>query len=81
MLGIKPVQILHLLHPKKGKDFFNDFISITDETLESTNEQLHSNLLVRNLKIFEEVENAGSEIFYKCNPCQDCQIYKDHEQT
>ena len=30
-------------------------------------EQLHSSLLVRNFKIFEEVENAGSEISYKCD--------------
>ena len=44
-------------------------------------EQLHSSLLVRNFKIFEEFENAGSEISYKCNKAWDCKIDKEHEQT
>ena len=44
-------------------------------------EQLHSSLLVRNFKIFEEVENAGSEISCKCNKAWDYKINKEHEQT
>ena len=61
-------------------------MSNTDEILESSNEkmkieQLYSNLLARNLKVFEEVENAGTEISYKCNKCRDCKICKEHEQT
>ena len=52
---------------------FNDFMSNTDEILETSNEkmkveQLHNSPWARNLQIFEEVENAGSDIFhrYKC---------------
>ena len=74
------------MHCKVEKDCFNDFMSNTDEILESSNEkmkieQLYSNLLARNLKVFEEVENAGTEISYKCNKCRDCKICKEHEQT
>ena len=52
---------------------FNDFMSNTDEILETNNEQmkveqLHISPWARNLQIFEEVENAGGDIFhrYKC---------------
>ena len=70
-----------LLHCKVEKDRFNDFMSNTDEILEPSNEQmkvqlLHSSLLVRNLKIFEEVENAGSEISYRCKICKQHEIIK-----
>ena len=61
-------------------------MSNTDEILELSNEQmkveqLHSSLLVIKLKIFEEVDNAGSEISYRCNKCQDSKICKEHKQT
>ena len=61
-----------LLHCKVEKDSFNDFMSNIDEILEPSNElmkveQLHSSLLARNLKIFEEVENVGTEISNRCN--------------
>ena len=47
-------------------------MSNTDEILEPSNEQtkveqLHSSLLVRNLKIFEKAKNSGSETSYICN--------------
>ena len=75
-----------LLHCKIEKDCLNDFMSNTNEILEPLNEemkleQLHNSVLARNLKIFEEVENAGSEISCRCNKCQDCKICKEHEQT
>ena len=44
-------------------------------------EQLCSSLLARNLKSFEEVENTGSGISYRCDKCQDCKICKEQEQT
>ena len=44
-------------------------------------EQLHRSLLVRKLKNFEEVENAGSEISYRCNKCRGCKHCKEHDQT
>ena len=45
---------------------FNDFMSNTDEILETNNEQmkveqLHISPWARNLQIFEEVENAGGD--------------------
>ena len=56
------------------KKFVLIIMSNTEEILEPSNEQmkveqLHSSLLVRNLKIFEEAGNAGSEISYRCNKC------------
>ena len=33
------------------------------------------------LKNFEEVGNAGSEITYRFNKCQDCKNCKEHEQN
>ena len=61
-------------------------MSNADEILELSNEQmkveqLHGSLLARNLKIFEEVENAGREISYRCNKCRDCEICKKQEKT
>ena len=60
-----------LLHCKVEKDCCNDFLSNTHEILEPSNEQmkqeqLRSSLLARNLNFFEEAENAGSEISYRC---------------
>ena len=31
-----------------------------------------NNMLVRNFKMSEEVENAGSKIFYRCNNYRNC---------
>ena len=60
-----------LLHCKVEKDCFNDFLSNTHEIFEPSSEQmkqeqLHSSFLARNLNFFEEVENAVSEISYRC---------------
>ena len=61
-----------LLHAKVKKDYFNN-IMISEENENEMNcvsknvEPSQSNMLVRNFKIFEEVENAGSEISYRCN--------------
>ena len=64
----------------------NDFMPNTDETLGPKNEkmkveQLQSSLLARNWKIFEEVENAGTDISYRFNKCWDCKICKEHQQN
>ena len=61
-----------LLNAKVKKDYFNN-IMISEENENEMNcvsknvESSQSNMLVRNFKIFEEVENAGSEISYRCN--------------
>ena len=74
------------MYCKVEEDFFNDFISNADEILEPSNEQmkvehLYCSLLARNLKIFEEVKNAGSEISCRCIKYQDCKICKELEQS
>ena len=40
-----------------------------------------NSLLVRKLKIFENVENAGSEILYRCSNCRSCKVCKEHEHN
>ena len=40
-----------------------------------------SNMLVRNFKMFEEVENAGSEISYRCNNCRNCKASEEHARV
>ena len=44
-------------------------------------EPSQSNMLVRNFKMFEEVENAGSEISFRCNNCRNCKACKEHAQA
>ena len=74
------------MHCKVQEDCFNDFTSTADEILEPSNEQmkvelLHCSLLARNLKIFEKVRNAGSEISCRYIKYRDSKICKDLEQT
>ena len=40
-----------------------------------------NSLLSRKLKIFENVENAGSEISYRCSNCRSCKACKEHEHN
>ena len=44
-------------------------------------EPSQSNMLVRNFKMFEEVENAGSKISYRCNNCRNCKTCKEHARA
>ena len=44
-------------------------------------EPSQSNMLVRNVKMFKEVENAGCEISYRCNNCRNCKACKEHSQA
>ena len=75
-----------LLHVKVKKDCFNN-IMISEENENETNcvgknvEPSQSNLLVRSFKMFEEVENAGSEIPYRCNNCRNCKACEEHVQA
>ena len=64
------------------KDCMNDFI--ISEPHENNADQgmicgAGNSLLVRKLKIFEYVENAGSEISYRCSNCRSCKVCKEHE--
>ena len=66
-----------LLYVKVKKDCFNN-IMISEENeneincVSKTAEPSQSHMLVRNYKMFEEVQNAGSEICYRCNNCRNC---------
>ena len=35
-------------------------------------------LSVRKKKMFEDVENTGSEIVYRCSKCRNCKVCKEH---
>ena len=73
-----------LLHLKMKKDCMNDFI--ISEPDENNADQgmicgTENSLLARKLKIFEHVENAGSEILYRCSNCRSCKVCKEHEHN
>ena len=58
---------------KMKKDYMNGFI--ISEPAENNADQgmiwgAGNSLLARKLKIFENVENAGSEISYRCSNCR-----------
>ena len=40
-----------------------------------------NNMLVRNFKMSEEVENAGSKIFYRCNNYRNCKACKEYSPS
>ena len=44
-------------------------------------EPSQSNMLVRNVKMFEELENAESEISYRWNNCRSCKACKKHSRA
>ena len=74
-----------LLHVKVKKDCFNN-IMISEEnqnemSVSKSVEPSQSNILVRNFKMFEEVENAGNEISYRCNNCRNCKACNEHSQA
>ena len=75
-----------LLHVKVKKDCFNN-IMISEGNENEMNcvsksvEPSQSNMLVRNFKMFEEAENAGSEISYRCNNCRNCKACKEHSRS
>ena len=75
-----------LLHVKVKKDCFNNtMISEGNENemncVSKGVEPSQSNMLVRNFKMFEEAENAGSEISYRCNNCRNCKACKEDSQA
>ena len=75
-----------LLHVKVRKDCFNN-IMISEGNENEMNcvskrvEPSQSNMLGRNFKMFEEVENAGSQIFFRCNNCRNCKTCKEHSRA
>ena len=43
---------------------------------EEKTDDFKQSLLVRNQKLFEKMENAGSEISFRCSKCCSCQLCK-----
>ena len=58
------------LHVKMKKDCMNDFIISEPDENQGMICSAENSLLARKLKIFENVENAGSEISYRCSNCR-----------
>ena len=73
---------VHLLGMKYNKDFKHDLITKTMPNCDSRTEKLTSMSLlsIHEQKCFEEVENAASEMLYRCIDCRDCQKCKNDER-
>ena len=68
-----------LLHVKVKKDCSSNIMISEENEMNYASKNVkpsQNNMLVRNLKLFEEVENAGSEIFYICNNCRNIKACK-----
>ena len=75
-----------LLHIMMNKDYFNNLMVNNDDDNNNKHPEMkemesNNTLLVRSQKMFDEVENAGSEMTYRCNKCRSCKICKDHDLT
>ena len=73
---------VHLLGMKYSKDFKHDSITKTRTECKTRNEKLTSVSLlsIHEQKCFEDVENAASEILYRCIDCRKCQKCKNGER-
>ena len=70
-----------LLGNKCNKDAYNDLmLDILDNDREKETSSSCNVLITRNQKLFNEAENAGSEITYRCINCRNCQECKHHDQ-
>ena len=66
---------IHLLHTKVKKDYMHDLMVESSEKgtcNEEKTDDFKQSLLVRNQKLFEKMENAGSEISFRCSKCCSC---------
>ena len=75
-----------LLYVKVKKNCFNN-IMICEENKNEMNyvskrvKPSQNNILVRKFKMIEQVENAGSELSYRCNSCRNCKACKEHTRA
>ena len=67
-----------MLHVKFKKDHLNDAVVNTYQFNNVDEEKTTQSLLVRKQKIFEDVENTGSEITCRCSKCRNCKVCKEH---
>ena len=74
---------INFLHSKCNKDFNitpTPDLYITPDELE-TDHQISTSMIIRSQKMFEAVENAASEITYRCVNCRNCKDCKINEKT
>ena len=67
-----------MLHVKFKKDHLNDAVVNTCQFNNVDEEKTTQSLLVRKQKIFEDAENTGSKITYRCSKCRNCKVCKEH---
>ena len=59
------------------KDHLNDAV-VNTYHFNNVDEEKTTQSLVKKQKIFEDVENTGSEITYRCSKCRNCKLSKEH---
>lgn len=47
-----------------------------DDSNKSDYDGSHENYVSREAKLFQDVEDAGSEILYRCTSCRECKVCK-----
>ena len=67
-----------MLHLKFKKDHLNDAMVNTYQFNNVDEEKATQSLLIRKQKKFEDVENSGSGITYRCSKCRNCKVCKEH---
>ena len=67
-----------MLHVKFKKDHLNDAVVKTYQFNNVDEAKAIQSLLIRKQKIFENVENTGSETTYRCSLCRNCKVCKEH---
>ena len=65
-------------HVKFKKDHLDDAVVNTYQFNNVDEAKATQSLLVRKQKMFEDVENTGSEITYRCSKCRKCKVCKEH---
>ena len=58
------------------KNSYQDFnLDVSDKLINGNNDCV---MISRKLKIFEKIEEAGTEVNYRCITCRDCKVCKKH---
>ena len=67
-----------MLHGKFKKDRLNNAVVNTYQFKNADEAKTTQSLLLRKQKMFEDVENTGSEIIYRCSKFRNCKVWKEH---
>ena len=67
-----------MLHVKVKKDQLNDAVVNTYQFNNVDEAKPAQSFLVKKQKMFQDVENTGSEITYRCHKCRNCKVWKRH---